>query len=422
MIATRRRMVLVAVLLFITGLAVWRFVALEPGGHVMSERQVLYWYDPMRPDQHFEAPGKSPFMDMQLVPKYAGAEVEDTTVVRIGSHMVQNLGMRTRLVERGSFAQRIDVGGMIEADERSRTVVAVRTSGWVEVLHVRAQGDPVRQGQVLAELYSPQIEAAQREYVLAINAGESELIDAARDKLVALGLADHVIARLTRSRHVDRRMSIRSPMHGYVMTLSTREGAAVTPEVPLFELVAHDPLWVIVNLPEALSTSVVEAANAEVHAAAHPGQTFKGTIDYLYPELDMTTRTRRARVVLDNRDDVLHPGMYVDVTLASHLLQDVLLVPVEAVIRTGRRVVVIVAEDAGSFRPVHVVTGAERDGQIAVLAGLNEGDRVVTSGQFLIDSEASLRGAYNRMQDTADPAAEQNRQMSGDRGGNGTTP
>ena len=467
MAITRRQMLLAAVLLAIAGWAVWRFVVIEPvfphvttgtitaagkvyyscpmhpqvresaPGHcpicgmqmterhesssqVMSERKVLYWYDPMRPDQHFEAPGKSPFMDMQMVPKYAEAGIEDTTTIRIEPHMVQNLGMRTKLVMRGSLDQRVDVSGRIEADERSLREVSVRTGGWVEVLHVRAEGDPVQRGQVLAEVYSPAIDAAQREFVLALNSGESDLIDGARDRLMALGLADHDIAGLTRSRSVNRRTSVRSPMHGYVMRLSTREGAAVTPEVPLFELVAHDPLWVIVNLPEALSVSVVEAANAEVHAAAHPGRTFKGTIEYLYPELDVTTRTRRARVVLDNTDDTLHPGMYVDVTLASTSQQDVLLVPAEAVIRTGQRVVVIVAEDAGSFRPAQVVTGAERDGMVAVLSGLNEGDRVVTSGQFLIDSEASLRGAYTRMQETADPPAGQAVQTRRDKDGNGT--
>lgn len=383
----------------------------EPGSHAMSERRVLFWYDPMRPDQHFDAPGKSPFMDMQMVPKYADDAGADGTRIQIAPQMVQNLGMRTALIKRGGLAQRIDASGRIDADERSLRKVSVRAAGWLEVLHVRAEGDPVQRGQVLAEVYSPALDAAQREYLLALQTGDSNLIDAARDKLVALGLADGDITELTRSRHANRRISVRSPMHGYVMTLSTREGAAIAPEAPLFELVGHDPLWVIVDLPEALSASVVRGGAAQVHAAAHPGRTFNGTIDYLYPELDMATRTRRARIVLDNSEDALHPGMYVDVTLVADSQQDGLLVPSEAVIRTGRRTVVIVAEEAGSYRPTQVTVGTERDGQTTVLAGLAEGDRVVTSGQFLIDSEASLRGAYNRMEETADPPAGEMRQM-----------
>jgi Cu(I)/Ag(I) efflux system membrane fusion protein len=183
------------------------------------------------------------------------------------------------------------------------------------------------------------------------------------------------------------------------MRLSTREGAPIVPDVPLFELVGHDPLWVLVNLPESQSASVAIGSAVEVRAEAFPGQTFEGSIDYLYPELDMGTRTRRARIVLDNPADALHPGMFVDVSLTARLQGDVLLVPSEAVIRTGHRDVVIVATEHGAYRPAQVVVGAERNGTTVIASGLDEGDLVVTSGQFLIDSEASLRGAYNRMQE-----------------------
>jgi Cu(I)/Ag(I) efflux system membrane fusion protein len=281
----------------------------------------------------------------------------------------------------------------------------VRAAGWVEVLNVRAEGDPVQTGQVLAEVYSPELDAAQREFLLALDAGEPTLVAAARDRLVALGFASEDVSALERSRRANRRVSVRAPIHGYVMALTTREGAAVTPEQPLFELVGHDPLWVLVNLPESQSASIALGSDVEVRAAAYVGRTFAGTVDYLYPELDATTRTRRARIVLDNHDDALHPGMFVDVSLSAEARGDVLLVPSEAVIRTGQRNVVIVAGELGSYRPVPVVLGAERDGRTVVVSGLNEGDLVVTSGQFLIDSEASLRGAYNRMQQTDDAGA-----------------
>jgi Cu(I)/Ag(I) efflux system membrane fusion protein len=403
---TLRRMAAAAVLLLIAGAIGWWL----GGGAVrhpetVGERKALYWYDPMHPDQHFDAPGKSPFMDMQLIPKYEDADAAAVTSVQVQPQMVQKLGMRTAPVIRGSLAARIDASGRIEADERSLRKVAVRAAGWVEVLNVRAEGDPVQAGQVLAEVYSPELDAAQREFLLALDAGDEALADAARDKLVALGFADADIAALDRSRRANRRVSIRAPIHGYVMTLSTREGAAVTPDAPLFELVGHDPLWVMVNLPESQSASIALGSNVEVHAAAYPGRTFAGTVDYLYPELDMTTRTRRARIVLDNHDDALHPGMFVDVSLSAQSTGDVLLVRSEAVIRTGHRDVVIVAGEAGTYRPVHVVVGAERDGKTVIVSGLKDGDLVVTSGQFLIDSEASLRGAYNRMQEGEDAGA-----------------
>jgi Cu(I)/Ag(I) efflux system membrane fusion protein len=277
--------------------------------------------------------------------------------------------------------------------------VAVRAAGWVEVLNVRAEGDPVKQGQTLAEVYSPSLDAAQHEFLLALESGQSALLDAGRDKLRALGFDRDDIARLERDRRATRRFAVRAPIHGYVMRLSTREGAAITPDVPLFELVGHDPLWVLVNLPESQSASIAIGSTVQVRAEALPGQVFEGSIDYLYPELDVGTRSRRARIVLDNPNDTLHPGMFVDVSLSARSQDGVLLVPSEAVIRTGHRDVVIVATEQGAYRPVQVVVGAERDGKTVIASGLDEGDLVVTSGQFLIDSEASLRGAYNRMQE-----------------------
>jgi len=403
---TLRRLMAASILVLIAGAIGWWLGGGTPRHpEPVAERKTLYWYDPMHPDQHFDAPGKSPFMDMELIPKYEGGGGAEVASVRVQPQMVQNLGMRTAQVVRGSLAVRIDASGRIEADERSVRKVPVRAAGWVEVLNVRAEGDPVQAGQVLAEVYSPELDTAQREFLLALGAGEPVLVAAARDKLTAFGFDDTDIAALERNRRANRRVSIRAPIHGYVMALSTREGAAVTPDAPLFELVGHDPLWVMVDLPESQSAAVAAADGVEIHAAAYPGRTFVGTVDYLYPELDMTTRTRRARIVLDNHDDALHPGMFVDVTLAAQSRGDVLLVPTEAVIRTGQRTVVIVAGEGGAYRPVHVVVGAERDGKTVVVSGLEDGDRVVTSGQFLIDSEASLRGAFNRMQEADDGGA-----------------
>jgi Cu(I)/Ag(I) efflux system membrane fusion protein len=400
---TPLRAVAVAALILLVAIG-WWFAGGKPSPHpgadaARSDREVLYWYDPMHPDQHFDAPGKSPFMDMQLVPKYASERAGGDTTVHVSDQMAQNLGMRTEPVVRGDLADRIEASGRIEADERSLRKVAVRAAGWLEVLNVRAEGDPVKQGQTLAEVYSPALDAAQHEFLLALESGQPSLLDASRDKLRALGFEAADIARLERDRRATRRIAVRAPIHGYVMKLSTREGAAVTPDAPLFELVGHDPLWVLVNLPESQSASIALDSAVQVRAEAYPGQTFNGSIDYLYPELDMGTRTRRARVVLENPNDTLHPGMFVDVSLSARSQNGVLLVPSEAVIRTGQRDVVIVAAERGEYRPAEVVVGSERDGRTVIVSGLDEGDIVVTSGQFLIDSEASLRGAYNRMQE-----------------------
>jgi Cu(I)/Ag(I) efflux system membrane fusion protein len=361
----------------------------------VASAEPLYWYDPMHPERHFDAPGKSPFMDMQLIPKYADAA--GATVVRVAPGMAQNLGIRSAAVQRGSLARHIEATGRIEIDERTRHEVTVRSSGWVEALHVRAAGDPVTQGQLLAEIYSPALETAQREFLLARQTGGAALIDAAREQMRALGISEAQIAELERTRQANRRVNVYSPVTGYVMALNIRDGAAVTPSTTLFEVASHDPVWVIAAVPEAQADWVAPNDEAQVRVAAHPGHVFSGRVDYLYPELDMATRTRRVRVVLGNADDMLHPGMYAQVVLSGGVQRDVLLIPTEAVIRTGKRNVVIVADGADGFRPVSVSLGAEGDATIAILDGLSANDRVVVSGQFLIDSEASLQGAYRRM-------------------------
>ena len=365
-------------------------------GPAQDEREVLYWYDPMYPDRHFDAPGKSPFMNMDLVPKYAGAS-DDATLVQVDPRMVQSLGIRTETLRRGTFWQRIDTIGRIEPNERSIREITVRAAGWVEALHVRAEGDPVARGQILAEIFSPGLDVAQRELLLALDTRDAALIEGAQAQLRALGMSAGRIAALERDRTPAQRISVVSPMDGYVMRLSVREGAAVQPETALFVLVSHDPVWIVAEVPEPQAEWMSAGRPAEVRVAAHPGRVFDGAVDYLYPELERATRTRRARIVLANPHDALHPGMYAEVTLYGGPERGVVLAPTEAVIRTGRRNVVIVAEGEGRYRPVEVTLGPERAGETVILDGIAAGQEVVTSGQFLIDSEASLLGAYQRL-------------------------
>ncbi len=361
-----------------------------------SEREVLYWYDPMVPAQHFDQPGKSPFMDMQLVPKYAagdGTNAEGGTIVEIDPRMAQNLGMRTADVKTGTFWQRVDTVGSVAIDERRIVSIEARAAGWGERLDVRAVGETVRRGQVLAGVYAPDLLAAQEELALAQRLGDTTLIDAARMRLSLLGV-DGDGKSGTR-----RRVDLTAPQSGVVTELMVREGAQVMPGMPLMKLADLTKVWFMVEVPEAQAAWVAAGHPAEAHLTGLPGKVFKGTVDHVYPVLDAPTRTLRARLAFDNPDTVLKPGMYAEVSVFGTVKKNVTLVPSEAVIRTGTRNVVLVAEAEGRYRPAEVTLGAERSGQVVVLKGLEPGQRVVVSGQFLIDSEASLLGAYHRIAD-----------------------
>jgi Cu(I)/Ag(I) efflux system membrane fusion protein len=366
---------------------------------------VEYWYDPMRPDVHFDKPGKSPFMDMELVPKYAA--VARGAVVEVDPRMAQNLGMRTSEVVRGSLSQRVQAVGSITLDEHRLIALEARAAGWIERLHVRAVGDTVRAGDVVAEINSPELRTAFGELALAQQLGDTELTKAARARLALLGVtAPNVEAK--------GRFPVISPQSGVVTELMVREGAQVTPGVPLMKIADLGTVWVVTQVPEADAASIAAGATADVRTSGLPDQTFTGVVDYVYPQLDVQTRTARARIVIENPNGVLKPGMFAEVTVGARGATESILVPSEAVIRTGRRTVVIVAESEGRYRPVEVSVGRERDNQTEVREGLKPGERVVVSGQFLIDSEASLLGLYQRTADDS-PAAQM--RLMGEEGG-----
>ncbi|MGH8720138.1 MAG: efflux RND transporter periplasmic adaptor subunit [Burkholderiales bacterium] len=361
-----------------------------------GERKPLYWHDPMYPQHKFDKPGPSPFMDMQLVPVYEeGADEEG--VVSIDPRIVQNLGVRAAPVEVGAFSQRVDAVGSVQANEREIQVVQSRASGWVERLHVRAVSDPVKRGQLLAEVYAPDLLAAQEEFLLASNMGNDRLTAASRARLSLLGLNDAQIARLEKTREPQRRVAFYSPLNGIVAELGVREGTEVKPGMAMFNLVDLSSVWVVAEIPETQAAWISIGSSAEIKIPTFPGKVFKGRVDYIYPRLDKTTRTLEARIVLKNPELKLKPGMYVDIGLHVQEIEGVLTVPTEAVIRTGRRTVVIVALGEGKFKPVEVTTGFEAEGKTQILDGLQKGQSIVTSGQFLIDSTSSLRTALDRL-------------------------
>ena len=370
-----------------------------------------YWYDPMVPQQRFDQPGKSPFMDMQLVPKCgatAGAPSSSAAPdaasagapagsIAIDPRVVQNLGIRLGAVERGSFARAVDTVGVVAVDEHRIEAIEVRQPGWVEELNVRAVGDSVRRGQRLAGVYSPDLLATQQELLIARNSGDPQLIAAARHRLALFGLSAAQIAHIEKTGQAERRVDYFAPFDGYVMDLGARQGAAVTPGTVLFQLAALDSIWINAEVPETQAAWIKTGDPATAELPALPGDHFTGQIDYVYPELMPTTRTLKVRVVVKNLRLRLRPGMFATVHLRGATQDQMLTVPTEAVIKTGTRSLVIVADDDTHFRPSVVRVGAEHGGRSEILEGLSAGQNVVASGQFLIDSEASLREAFENL-------------------------
>ena len=370
---------------------------------VTAGKRVLYWHDPMVPGQKFDQPGKSPFMDMQLVPVYAD-ESSDEGKVTISPRVQQNLGVRVAEVTKGVLAPKVEAVGSVAYNERSAIVVQARSNGYVEKLHVRAPLDPVRKGQPLAELYVPDWVAAQEEYLSVkrmSGAGLDALLDGARQRMRLAGMTEDQIRLVESSGTVHARLTVTAPIDGVVAELGTREGMTITSGALLFRINGLDPVWVNAEVPES-QVSLVRPGNVvEARAPALPGIVFKGRVSTLLPEVNAATRTLKARVELANPGNRLVPGMFATINFTPATRREALLVPAEAVIQTGKRSVVIVAQDDGKFSPVDVETGIEADGRTEIVKGLEAGQKVVVSGQFLIDSEASLRATATRMSDTS---------------------
>ncbi|MGH8672359.1 MAG: efflux RND transporter periplasmic adaptor subunit, partial [Burkholderiales bacterium] len=261
-------------------------------------RRILYWHDPMFPQQRFARPGRSPFMDMDLVPVYAD-EVAGEGFISINPRMVQNMGIRTAVVEQGALLRQINTVGYVRADEYRIEVVQARAMGWVERLRVRAVNDPVRKGEPLAEIYSPDIFAAQQEFLLALNdaphgAHAASLVDAARSKLSLLGLTDTQIQTLKGTRKAARAIAIYSPVNGIVTELGVREGMAVAVEQPLFSLLDLSTVWVTAEIPENQAAWIKQGDSGEVRIVSLPENIFKGKVEYIYPELSENSRTLKA--------------------------------------------------------------------------------------------------------------------------------
>ena len=370
-----------------------------------SGKTVKYWYDPMVPDQKFDKPGKSPFMDMQLEPKYANTSSDgEEGGVAISSQTAQNLGIRLEKVSTKSFGESFSAVGRIEPDERRFYAVQTRIPGFVERLSVRAVGDPVVKGQKIAEIYAPELLAAQQEYLalLQLNSVDSDnaLKDAARNRLKLLGMTEGEITAIAKSGKSSPRFGVYAPASGVLTELGVREGGQLMAGSSLIQISDLSQVWMIAEVPERDAARLKPGIAADVQLQSLPGEVFKGKVGYLYPMLNDSSRTLQVRIELPNKGNRLRPGMYANVEFTGQT-HEALSVSTESIIATGKRKIVIVKEGdlkkSGGYRPVEITTGQERDSCTEILSGLAKDEDVVVSGQFLIDSEASLSGVLARL-------------------------
>ncbi|WP_096475700.1 efflux RND transporter periplasmic adaptor subunit [Burkholderia stabilis] len=361
-------------------------------------RKVLYWHDPMVPNQHFDQPGKSPFMNMQLEPVYAD-EGGGSSGIRIDPGLQQNLGIRYATVRRQETTGGFDAVGTTQFDESRSDVVQSRVTGYIDRLYASAPMQRIAKGAPIASLFVPDWLAPQEEYLALKRGGmDANLLDASRARMRAMSIPDGIIASLDRTGKAQTHVVLTSPETGVVSELNVRDGAMVAPGQTLAKIAGLSKLWLIVEIPESLALNVQPGMTVDATFAGDPAQHFDGRIREILPGISTTSRTLQARLEIDNAALKLTPGMLMRVRVAGQKAESRLLVPSEAVITTGKRSIVIVKNGDGRLQPATVTVGNDIGSETEVLSGLNDGDTVVASGQFLIDSEASLKSVLPRLE------------------------
>ncbi|RMG18936.1 MAG: efflux RND transporter periplasmic adaptor subunit [Deltaproteobacteria bacterium] len=368
-----------------------------PERKIPGERKILYWVAPMDPSYRSDKPGKSP-MGMDLVPVYEGGNMG--SVISVDPVVVQNMGVRIALVQRGRIWREVRTVGQVEVAEDRLTVVNPRFSGWVERIHVDETGVRVRAGEPLVDVYSPELVSAQEEYLLALRTSGpgSALAKSARRRLQLFGVPTWQIDRVQTQREVRRTLTVVAPRAGYVVHKNVVEGARIQAGSDIYRIADLSRVWVEAEVYEYDAPYIQVGAEATVELTFQPGTPRRSRVDYIYPTLNPKSRTLRVRVELENPDLALKPGMFATVDIHAEEKKDALWIPTEAVIHSGRRELVFVALDLGHYEPREIATGlVGAQYRTEVVAGLHEGERVVTSGQFLLDSESQLQEAVQKM-------------------------
>ena len=365
-----------------------------------NERAILYWVAPMDPNYRRNEPGKSP-MGMDLIPVYDSEEDSSEggkVIVKISPEVVNNLGVRTITVKRGSLSKEINTVGYLEYDETKTSHIHTRTEGWIERLTVRAEGERVKKGQLLFEMYSPLLVVAQEEYIYALVNNNEPLIEKTRERLISLGMSEKQISRFDKERKASKNILFYAPQSGVLTKLGARDGMFVKPDTEVISLSTLDSIWLLAEVFERQANWVKIGQSAEATLPSMPGKVWRGKVEYIYPDLDPVARTLRVRLRFDNPNYHLMPNMYAHVIIHGDKKDDVIKIPREALIRESGNERVILALGNGRFQARNVEAGIESGDYIEIKSGLKEGDEIVVTSQFLIDSESSLKASFRRMQ------------------------
>ena len=385
----------------------------ETPARAPAEKRALYWYDPMKPEVHFDHPGKSPFMDMDLVPKYPeetaanppGTLPPGLSVVRIPLERRQEIGVTTAKAVRRTIGGSLETNGVIAEDEARLNAVNAKFSGYIERLLVDRTGQPVRKGQALLTVYSPDLVATERELLLASenarrlqsssSAGASSdaasLLAATRQRLRFWDIPESEIDRVEKRGEVSKTLTLYSPVSGVVLKKDAVAGMAITAGMPLYTIADLSSVWVLADVYQTEIGSVAAGNPARISASFLPAEGIRGRVDFIYPTVAEDTRTLKVRVVVPNRAGTLKPGMFVRVSLQGRQ-HEALAVPRSAVLQTGERQIVFVEQSPGAYAPREVRTGSAAGDDLEIFSGLAEGETVVTSANFLIDSESRIGG------------------------------
>jgi len=359
--------------------------------------KAMYWVAPMDPNFRRDEPGKSP-MGMDLIPVYAeDGDSSENEGVLINPSVVNNIGVREGVAKRQDLTQSIHAVGYLNYDDNKVSHVHIRTKGWIENLVVKTVGERVKKGQLLFEYYAPDLVDAQAEFVQATRSGRAMLIRASKERLHSLGFSAQQVQVLRSTSKVQDRIKVFATQDGVITHMDVREGMFISPNTTIITLADLSTVWMLVDVFERQAMSVEAGQTAEVSFAYAPGKTWLGTVDYVYPIVDPVTRAFKARLKFENPTEILKPNMYGRVQIEGKTKVNTLVVPSEALIRSGRTNRIVVSLGEGRFQAVEVISGMETKSSVEILQGLKEGTRIVTSGQFLIDSEANLMGSIKRL-------------------------
>jgi len=382
-----------------------------------KQPEVLFYRNPMNPAITSPVPAQDE-MGMDYIPVYAedgqAGNGEPAGTVRIDPVTVQNIGVRTAVAERQTLSRDIRSVGRVDFDEERLSRLHPKTEGWIEELYIDKTGEQIGKDAILLNIYSPQLVTSQQEYLLALNSvdalressyeeirqGAKDLVSSARERLELLDVPEHQIRELEQSRKIKKYLHIHSPFDGVIIHIGAREGQYVTPTTELYKIADLSKVWVFADVYENEVSWIQAGDPVDMKLAAMPGKVFTGRVGYIYPYAEEKTRTIKVRLEFDNPDMLLKPDMFADVTIHAQRMVDATVIPAEAVVRSGEREQVFVVRGPGKFEPRTVKLGVSSKGMVQVLEGVTAGETVVTSSQFLIDSESKLREATAKMLET----------------------